>query len=594
VKLRLRTKFLLSMLLVSAGLTCTSLLLVRKSVQTQVRREIYSDLQNSVSTFNNFQRERAQTLSRSADLLADLPNLRALMTTQDAATIQDGSEPLWRLAGGDLFALAGRTGTVVALHTNTPGFTRQMAQQSLAASLSDQGSGTWWFGAQHLYQVFVKPIYFGPPSEDRILGFLVIGYEIDDSVASQLSRVAASQVVFYYGDHLVRSTLAPDQEAQLSSAEIARQINNHSGPQEVQLGGEHFLCTSLELDAPDSNPVRLTVLKSYDRAVVFLDDLNRLLLALGLAAVLGGSILVFVISDRITRPLSVLVNGVHALEKGDFQYQLGPRTRDEVGELTGAFDRMRHTLMKAQQELLEAERLATIGRMASSISHDLRHSLAAILANAEFLCEPRLSPEQREELYQEVRRGVEQMTELIDSLLEFSRTRATLHPSYGSVRESVDRVIQTVRSHPEFQHVNISVDEHGASTGWFDPRRLERALFNLVLNACEAVSGEEGAVKIQLRETSQGIEIMVADNGRGIPEIIRHEIFEPFVSSGKENGTGLGLTVVQKIVQDHGGDVTVERTSAEGTVFKLTIPFKPPRDDHEQPEAWRSTTFSNQ
>src|SRR5690242_18215925 len=131
------------MVLVSVGLTCISLLLVRKSVQAHVRQEIFSDLQNSVSTFKNFQREREQTLSRSADLLADLPDLRALMTTQDAATIQDGSEPKWHLAGSDLFALANRTGEIVALHTSTPGFTRQMAQQSLAVSLSDPSSGRW-------------------------------------------------------------------------------------------------------------------------------------------------------------------------------------------------------------------------------------------------------------------------------------------------------------------------------------------------------------------------------------------------------------------------------------------------------------------
>jgi signal transduction histidine kinase len=588
VTLPLRTKFLLSMLLVSAGLTATSLLLVRKSVQTQIKREIFGDLENSVSTFRNFHREREQTLSRSADLLADLPNLRALMTTQDAATIQDGSESLWHLAGADLFVLADRTGKVVASHTNSPGFTRQMAEQSLATSLNNPDSGTWWFGAQHLYQVFVKPIYFGPASADRVLGFLVIGYEIDDSVASQLSRVAASQVVFYYGDQMVRSTLAPAQEAQLSHQGIGIPSEVH----ELQLGGEHFLCTSLELDVPSSAPVRLVVLKSYDRATLFLDDLNRLLLALGLAAVLVGSILVFVISDRFTRPLGSLVEGVRALEKGDFQYQLGPGTCDEVGELTGAFDRMRHTLLKTQQELLEAERLATIGRMASSISHDLRHSLAAILANAEFLCESRLSPEQREELYQEVRRGVEQMTELIDSLLEFSRTRAALHPSFGSMRESVDRVIQMIRSHPEFHRVQVSVDEQGSNTGWFDQRKLERALFNLVLNACEAVPRENGAVQLQLQEAAGGIEVRVADNGRGIPEIIRDKIFEPFVSSGKENGTGLGLTVVQKIVQDHGGDVTVEKTSAQGTVFRIAIPLNPPREEEERErETWSSITL---
>src|SRR5262249_44106297 len=149
--------------------------------------------------------------------------------------------------------------------------------------------------------------------------------------------------------------------------------------------------------------VGLTVLKSYDEATAFLDSLNRLLLALGLAAVASGSALVFFLSHTFTRPLGQLVTGVRALEKGDFTYALDALGGDEVAELTRAFNRMRNSLLKTQQELLEAERLATIGRMASSISHDLRHSLAAIVANAEFLCESRLSAEQREELYHEVR-----------------------------------------------------------------------------------------------------------------------------------------------------------------------------------------------
>src|SRR6202023_2004013 len=127
----------------------------------------------------------------------------------------------------------------------------------------------------------------------------------------------------------------------------------------------------------------------------------RLLLALGLLAVLVGSALVFFISHTFTRPLSNLLAGVAALERGDFTYALDARGGDEVAELTRAFDRMRGSLARTQQTLLESERLATIGRMASSISHDLRHSLAAIVANAEFLCESRLSSDQREELYQE-------------------------------------------------------------------------------------------------------------------------------------------------------------------------------------------------
>ena len=579
LKLRMRTKFLLSMLLISAGLTCTSLLLVRHSVQKQVRREIFADLRNSVSTFQNFQRERELTLTHSAELLADLPNLRALMTTQHEATIQDASSGLWRLAGSDLFVLADRTGRVVALHTSSPGLNREMAQQSFANTLNDESSGHWWFGGQHLYEVFLKPIYFGAAEENRLLGFLVVGYEIDDKVASQVSRIAASQVAFYYSDAVVKTTLAPVQETELDRLRVLRSAPKVSGPEEIQLGEERFLMTSLELAGPRNPSVRLSVLKSYDQATAFLDGLNRLLLALGLAAVVVGSALVFLISHTFTRPLSNLVAGVRALEKGDFTYALDAHGGDEVAEVTGAFNRMRASLRKTQQELLEAERLATIGRMASSISHDLRHSLAAIVANAEFLCESKLSSDQREELYQEVRVAVNQMTDLIDSLLEFSRTRESLRPAYGSVKDSVERVVQAIRVHPEFHLVRISVSQAGSSTGWFDPKKLERALYNLLLNSCEAVVPEAGSIKVALNEVQGGVEIRVCDNGRGIPELIRGKLFEPFISYGKENGTGLGLTVVQKIVQDHGGDVTVEKTSPEGTVFRLLLPLASSSDE---------------
>ena len=572
-KLRMRTKFLLSMLLISAGLTCTSLLLVRRSVQSQVKKGIFADLHNSVGTFQNFQRERELTLTHSAELMADLPDLRALMTTRHEATIQDAADHLWRLAGSDLFVLADRTGKVVALHTASPGLNHDMAQESLSSSLSQEGPEHWWFGGQHVYEVFLKPIYFGPATENRLLGFLVVGYEIDDRVASQVSRIAASQVAFYYGDRIVRSTLTPLQEAELTREHSLRAGSGISDPQEVQLGDERFLGTSLELATSKTPSVRLTVLKSYDQATAFLDSLNRLLLALGLAAVVGGSALVFFISHTFTRPLGSLVAGVRALEGGDFGYSLDARGSDEVAEVTRAFKRMRDSLLKTQQELLETERLATIGRMASSISHDLRHSLAAIVANAEFLCESRLSGEQREELYQEVRIAVNQMTDLIDSLLEFSRTRESLRLTYGNVKDTVEHVVQTIHSHPEFHHVRIAMTQQGSSTGWFDPKKLERALYNLLLNGCEAVASNAGEIEVELREISGGVEIRVCDNGRGIPESVRGKLFEPFVSYGKENGTGLGLTVVQKIVQDHGGDVTVEKTSVAGTVFRLLLPL---------------------
>jgi signal transduction histidine kinase len=492
------------------------------------------------------------------------------MTTNHELTIQDASAPVWRLAGSDLFVLANRSGSVVALHTNVPGFTRQMAQESFTASLERQER--WWFGAHHLYEVFLKPIYFGPAEEGRVFGYLVIGYEIDEKVASQIGRIAGGRVAFHYADHIVTSTLSPTEEATLEKVDAEAGEAPSTQPRSVRIGNERFLETTVQLSPKDSPRVRLTVLKSYDQATAFLAKTNQLLVALGVLALVLGAGLVFLISHTFTRPLSSLVAGVAALERRDFDYVLDMSGGDEVGELARAFDRMRNSLKQSQQRLLEAERLATIGRMASSISHDLRHSLAAIVANSEFLCESHLSGEQREELYGEVRAAVDRMTELIDSLLEFSRTRESLRPTYGNLRKTAERALQTLRSNPAFSHARIDVRIAGEAEGWFDHRKLERAFLNLLLNACESTSEAHGRVDLSIGESRSGVSITIVDNGRGIPSEIRETLFEPFVSQGKENGTGLGLTVVQKIIQDHGGEVRVERSSAEGTVFQIELP----------------------
>lgn len=571
--IRLRTKFLLSMVLVSSALTLTTLLVVRRTVQRQVRLGIQRDLENSVSAFHNLQKQREMMLERSAALLADLPNVRALMTTHDPTTIQDASLDLWQLAGSDLLLLADSSGKVMALQGTPKEIKVGEGQEFLSSIVSQEGTRHWWFVEGHLYEVFLQDIYFGPVSRHQILGYLLVGYEIDDRVARDLSRIAASEVAFRYRDSIVRSTLKPSQESEL--LRVPPRSSDGGPPQgdEIRLGEELFLATSVELPTPGAPALNLWVLKSFDQATAFLSSLNELLLALGLTAVLAGSLLVFLISHTFTRPLENLVAGVRALEQGDFEYPLQVRGEDEVAEVTATFDRMRTNLKKTQRELLDAERLATIGRMATSISHDLRHSLAAVMANAEFLCESNLSSGQREDLYAEIRIAVNQMTELIESLLEFSRTRVSLRPSYGDVRSAVDRAVQGVRAHPEFQRIRIRISGEGSSEGWFDFKKLERALLNLLLNACEVVPPESGQIDVFMKRNGESLEVTVEDNGPGIDETILDRVFQPFVSYGKENGTGMGLTVVQKILQDHGGDVSVERTSASGTTFRLTIPL---------------------
>ena len=576
---RLRTRFLLSMVLITAGLTALSLLVVRHSVSEHVRQGIVEDLRNSVTTFQNFQHDREVMLTHSAELVAYLPITRAIMTARDPATIQDASRDVWPLTGSDLLALADRNGKVVALHTKSAGFSREAAQQFFERSLTEEDSSHWWFGANHLYQTFVQPVYFGK-TEGPLLGFLVIGYEIDDRLAREVSKVSASQVAFSYGDQIVATTLTPEQ-ARTPGVQALATGASPAGPHDVEVGKENFVAASLDLSGQQKIPVRLSVLGSYDQAAKFLDTLNRLLLLLGLTAVLIGTGLVFFISHTFTRPLASLVEGVRALEHGDYHHPLDSRGSDEVAELTHAFDGMRASLLKTQQALLESEQLATIGRMASSITHDLRHALAAVVANSEFLLDGRLSAAQREELYQEVRSGVNQMTDLIDSLLEFARTRESLNPSYSNVAEAVQRAMLAVRLNPRHQGTQIEVHNHGQNWAWFDSRKLERALYNLLLNACEAAPSGEGRVEVTIERRGHAVSISVADNGPGIAEPIRDKLFHPFVSFGKENGTGLGLTVVQKIVHDHGGEVLQERTAEGRTVFRITLPGSAPQGAEE-------------
>ncbi len=568
---RLRTRFLLSMVLITSGLTALSLLVVRQSMQSHVRDGIVQELRNSVTTFQNFQHDREVMLTHSAELVAYLPITRAIMTARDAATIQDASKDVWQLTGSDLLVLVDRNGKVVALHTKSEGLTREASQKYFERSLNEEDSSHWWFGDHHLYQTFVQPVYFGSKTEGPLLGFLIIGYEIDDRLAREVSKVSASQVAFSYGDEIVATTLTSNQVHSAGVRALAAG-SSQSAPLDVEVGKENFVATSLDLSGQQQTPVRLTVLGSYDQAAKFLGNLNRLLLLLGLTAVLLGSGLVFLISYTFTRPLATLVEGVRALEHGDFYHPLDPRGSDEVAELTSAFDRMRASLLKTQQALLESEQLATIGRMASSISHDLRHALAAVVANSEFLCDGGLTSAQREELYQEVRTGVNQMTDLIDSLLEFARTRESLSPTYASVAETVQRAMQSVRLHPRHQGTLIELRCSGPSLAWFDPRKLERALYNLLLNACEAAPSSDGRVLVTVERSGPSVVISISDNGPGIAEPIRDKLFHPFVSFGKQNGTGLGLTVVQKIVQDHGGQVVQERSEDARTVFRITLP----------------------
>jgi len=567
-----RLMLVTALVLVIASVTFSSLLVIRSSMHQQVLNDFSEDLAHSVETFQSFESQRLAALQRENTLLADLPKLRAVMTTGDERTIADEVPDFSKVGDYDLFALASTDGRVLAAYTR--GTSADPELRTNLGELLTQAGKHYLLSGGRLFEYSVRPLYFGSEETGALLGYVISGYAIDTAFLLQLNRSSAAEIIFLAGDHVVTSTLQPS---------FRQDVDSHPGlfargrktPATISLGGERYLATADDLSQGASVPLQLIVMKSFDHAEESQHEINRLLVLVGLCALLVGTGLMLAISGMLTRPLEHLAQSVRAFGTGDSASLLPQRGTREVRELSIAFAAMREEIQQSNHALLESERLATIGRMASSVSHDLRHYLAAVYANAEFLASSRLSDEERAELFADIRMAVLGTTELIDSLLVFSRTNGAAQRSPELIGPLVERAMALVRSHPDAEHVRLQVayDDPGRTAAVVDSKQMERAIYNLLLNACQAARSSAGipTVTAVIAASKQSLSITITDDGPGVSDSIRDSLFEPFVSAGKQNGTGLGLTLAQCVAEEHGGSVQLVSSHPGETVFVLSI-----------------------
>ena len=569
---RLRTQLFIVTLLIICGLTGALLLIIRHTVSVETDRQVRDGTEASVRAFESVQRQREQQLSRTAAMLADLPTVKAQMTTEHALTIQDASTSWWKLAGSDLFILALPDRRIVAFHVTKPGWPPEAAERDLKRSVEQGEDASWWYDNGRLYEVFLQTITAGAGPSSQELGFLAIGYQVDSTVAEHLAMEAGNHIALATGGRLIASTLPPKDEAAMQR--WLSEANSEANPEayEIALDSDRYAVSSVLLHGALPSPVRCYVMMALGPVNSFMNRLNRTIFILGASAIVFGALLFGFVSHTITKPLDNLVSGVRALATGNYTYSITPKGTTEVAELSRAFAKMRGELLDSQRQQIETERIAALGRAASSISHDLRHYLAAVVANAEFLYEAEALKLDKNEIYQEIKTASTQMTDLIDSLREVAHQGSAISPEPTDLEQIIRRAIEAVQARPEFRNRTIRLHADSDLEGMVDPRKLERVFFNLVLNACEATPDGESGVAVDVQTLKDAFEIRVSDQGSGVPENIRGRVFDPFVSSGKPNGTGLGLAIVSKIVSDHGGSVTVERTSEAGTVMLVKLP----------------------
>jgi signal transduction histidine kinase len=573
--LRLRTQLLVAALLTICTLLAAVLLVVHHTVQSEITEGVRQSTDASLHAFQMLQRERDVQLSQTAALLAELPTLKAVMATQHAPTIQDASEPFWKLAGSQLFVLSSTDSRIFAFHMSNLRWDSGLAEADLKKSVEDGDSTAWWYGNGQLYRVFLRPILAGDERNQHQLGTLAVGYQIDSTVAEQLSIASGSQIALATGDEIIATTLSPADVKGLRAL-ITQGAYTGSASREIRLGETPYQAASVSFQDGRSPAVKCYVLMPLQPTNAFIARLNRRILLLGVSSILVAGLLLIFVSRTITQPLDDLVAGVRALAQGDYSYSVNPAGSSEVAELGAAFAKMRGDLRASEERRFVTERVAALGRAARSISHDLRHYLAAVVANAEFLYEAEKLKLNRDEIYGEIKTAAEQITDLLDSLRELSREDVSIAPRLSAIDQTVRRAVDAARARSEMKARAISIRSSGDLTGVFDPQKMERALFNLVLNACEASTQVEGEIELDIRSVGEFFEIRISDCGLGVPPSIRETLFEPFVSFGKANGTGLGLAIVHKVIHDHGGSIAVENTSSSGTTFLVRFPRAQP------------------
>jgi len=247
------------------------------------------------------------------------------------------------------------------------------------------------------------------------------------------------------------------------------------------------------------------------------------------------------------------------------------RLEEENRELVKQLQKSLYELKAAQQELLLRERLSTLGRMASSIIHDLKLPMSNIRTSAALLADENLASPLRKEFSDIIQKEVDRLIEMTREILEFSRGELKLQVGVFQAADLLDEIARMLDR--DFTTAGIKLQKDWKNLGAIegDYEKLRRVLLNLAINARDAMS-KGGVLTIRARHHNGRITIEVADTGAGIPNELISRIFEPFVTHGKHNGTGLGLTIAKKIIEAHSGTIVAGNRPGGGAIVTIEMP----------------------
>jgi signal transduction histidine kinase len=508
---------------------------------------IEDEVRASFQAYQSLWQARAEELASVSLVMSRLPDIRAAFGTGDEATIQDTATEVWgRLAQGrTLFMVADPRGNVIAQAGHKTSLKSLDFVQAATKKFPEQARGFVTL-QDGLYQVVLTPVYVASGNGSGLLNVLVVGEAVDSEHVAELKKVTGgSDFVFSVGQHEVASTLPAGRDAEYFSSVFP--LNDIEGRAVGQL----------------------SILRSFESARTRIDTMRGRLIALWIGAVIAGLALTFWLTRRLLSPLGTLSVAAAEIGRGNYQVQVPVEGSGEIASLATSFNTMSENLSTAREELIRQERISTIGRLSTSIIHDLRNPLAAIYGGSEMLVDRQLSDAQVQRLAGNIYSASRKVQDMLQELADVTQGRGHAR-EMCRLRDVVQAAYDPLVASAEASGVQVRIDVAPEVELPLDRSPMERVFQNLIGNAIEAMPGG-GAVQVRAETAPGEIVVSVEDTGPGIPASILSDLFQPFVTAGKQNGVGLGLALSRKTVISHGGELWVEAVKV-GARFRMRLP----------------------
>ncbi len=324
--------------------------------------------------------------------------------------------------------------------------------------------------------------------------------------------------------------------------------------------------------------VTLPVSEFTERVDVIKDRVGWVVL-LAVSLALGAGT---IFSLRFVRPIKKLAQATTVISEGRLPKQIEPVSKDELGSLTMSFNHMVKNLRRIQEELLKSAKLASLGRLATGVAHEIRNPLNAMKMAAEVLRRKRVGSRESDELVKLIYQEISHLEDFVANFLSYAR-QPPPRLTKMDVSQFVEDILQTTG--PRIAEGGVNLEKRldpDLPAVMIDPFQMERAVMNIISNALEAMPGGgrltvSTSLSVALEDGRNGrqVEIQVADSGAGVSRESLRNIFDPFFTT-KDQGTGLGLSLTRGIVEAHGGSIGVESTPGRGTTVMIFLPLSHP------------------